>query len=256
MKVYYGLTSHSQLKRLPRELDILVSARMLIKMSGNSVIYKYISEFNSVMLDSGAFGCANWDGGFTYGPSDYLKVVEKVMPEWWVTMDYPCEPNILKDMTNYERIERTIENTKILFTSQIAGLLPVIQGWLVEDYLHCVERMEEEGLIMPVMGVGSICRRGSQAKVVNIISELSERLPRTEFHAFGIKINTLNYNNGEILNYLDSLDTAAWQFNEKDELGGWKPRSYQEISRRLIGYRDKLNQRLSLPYQLALKKGS
>lgn len=254
MKVYFGLTNHSQLKRLPRDLDIMVSARMLMKMRTSSIAYKYISEFRSVMLDSGAFGSAFWDGGYTYEPDDYLKIVEKVMPDWWVTMDYPCEPNILPQVSIRERIHRTIENTKLLRTAPFPGFLAVIQGWEIEDYHYCVNRMEAEGLIMPVMGIGSICRRGSQAKVVSIIAELARLLPRVKFHAFGAKINTLNYNNGEILNYLDSLDTAAWQFNEKDELGGWQPRSHQEISRRLIGYRDKLNRRLSSPYQISLTK--
>jgi len=250
MKVYYGLTSHSQLKRLPKELDVLVSARMLLKMSANSIAYQYLTEFESVMLDSGAFGSAFWDGGYTYEPDDYLAVVERVKPEWWATMDYPCEPNILKDISTHQRIEKTIENTIILSAVPFKGLLPVIQGWQIEDYLYCVERMEKEGLIQPVMGIGSICRRGKQEPIVAIARELSKRLPSVKFHAFGVKVSTLSYNNGEILNYLDSLDTAAWQFNEKDELGGWKPRNYQEISRRLVGYRDKLNQRLSRPYQL------
>lgn len=252
MKVYYGLTNHSQLKRIPRDLDIMVSARMLMKMRTSSVAYKYISEFRSVMLDSGAFGSAFWDGGYTYGPDDYLKIVEKVRPDWWVTMDYPCEPNILPNLSTQERIEKTVQNTKILCTAPAPGFLPVIQGWAVDDYLYCAKRMEEEGLILPVMGIGSICRRGSQGEIVAIVAALANRLPEIKFHAFGVKINTLNYNNGEILNYLDSLDTAAWQFNEKDELGGWRPRSHQEISKRLIGYRDKLNRKLSGPYQLVL----
>lgn len=252
MKVYYGLTNHSQLKRLPRELDIMVSARMLIKMPSDSVVYQYLAEFRSVMLDSGAFGSAFYDGGYTYGIDDYLGIVEKLMPEWWVAMDYPCEPNIMPQLPIRERIKMTIANTKILAATPFPGFLPVIQGWAVEDYLYCAKRMEEEGLILPVMGIGSICRRGSQGKIVAIVAALANQLPGIKLHAFGVKINTLNYNKGEILNYLDSLDTAAWQLNEKDELGGWRPRTTEEISRRLIGYRDKLNQRLSKPFQLTL----
>lgn len=254
MKVYYGLTNYSQLKRLTRELDILVSARMLIKMNTNSVAYKYISEFRSVILDSGAFGSAFWDGGYTYGFEDYLKIVEKVMPEFWVTMDYPCEPNIMPEMSVRNRIKKTVFNTKELSTAPFPGLLPVIQGWSVEDYLHCIDQMEKADLIRPVMGIGSICRRGKQEPIVNIVRHISERLPGIKFHAFGVKVNTLNYNNGELLNYLDSLDTAAWQFNEKDELGGWRPRTLKELARRLEGYRDKLNQRINEPHQLVLTK--
>jgi len=172
MKVYYGLTNHSQIKRLPRELDIMVSARMLIKMCSSSVVYKYLSEFRSVMLDSGAFGSAFWDGGYTYGTEDYLTVVQRVKPEWWVTMDYPCEPNVLQDIPTRQRIDRTIENTATLSAAPLSGFLPVIQGWQIEDYLYCVERMEQADLIREVMGIGSICRRGKQEPIVAIIRQL------------------------------------------------------------------------------------
>lgn len=254
MKVYYGLTNHSQIKRLPRELDIMVSARMLMKMPSTSVVYQYLSEFRSVMLDSGAFGSAFWDGGYKYSPDNYLAIVERVKPEWWVTMDYPCEPNIMPECSIHERIKMTVANTKILITAPFPSLLPVIQGWAVEDYLYCIDLMEAEGLIQSMMGIGSICRRGKQGPIVNIVRHISQRLPTVKFHAFGAKISTLNYNRGEILNYLDSLDTAAWQFNEKDELGGWRPRSTEEISRRLIGYKAKLEGRLQRPYQLILSQ--
>ena len=253
MELYYGLTSFSQLKRLPRDMNILVSARMLIKMSISTVAYKYISEFRSVMLDSGAFGCAFWDGGYTYNTDDYLRIVEKVMPEYWVTMDVPCEPNIMPHLSVLERIKKTVENTEILSTAPFSGFLPVIQGWEVEEYLHCIDLLEGAGQIKPIMGIGSICRRGKQEQILNIVRHISQRLPSIKFHAFGIKINTLNYNHGEILNYLDSLDTAAWQFNGKDELGGWRPRTYQEIYRRLLGYKEKLNKRVSGPHQLVLR---
>lgn len=253
MKVYYGLTNYSQLKRLTRDLDILVSARMLIKMAADSVAYKYISEFRSVMLDSGAFGSAFWDGGYTYEPNDYLKIVEKVKPEYWVTMDVPCEPNIMPELSTQERIEKTVANTKALIPAPFPGLLPVIQGWEVADYLRCIDLMQQEDILKPVMGIGSICRRGKQEAIINIVRHIAQRLPGVKFHAFGVKISTLNYNHGEILNYLDSLDTAAWQFNEKDELGGWRPRTIKELAKRLEGYRTKLNSRKEGPYQLVLE---
>jgi len=210
------------------------------------------------MLDSGAFGCAFYDGGYTYNCEEYLEIVGKVKPTWWATMDYPCEPTILPAMSINERIEKTIENTQTLRAAPFGGFLPVIQGWEIEDYLYCAERMKKENLIQPVMAIGSICRRGSQAEVVAVVSALQRALPEVKFHAFGTKISTLNYNNGEILNYLESLDTAAWQFNEKDELGGWRPRTHQEILRRLVGYKKKLDKKIASPHQLVFgcgKKG-
>ena len=56
VKVYYGLTNYSQLKRLRRDLPIMVSGRWLINLPPTSTAFKYISEYDSVFLDSGAFG--------------------------------------------------------------------------------------------------------------------------------------------------------------------------------------------------------
>lgn len=253
MKVYYGLTNHSQLKRMPRDLPIMVSARWLMKVRPNSIAFQYLAEYKSVFLDSGAFGCAFYDGGFTYSIEEYADLVWRVKPELWATMDYPCEPNIMPNMSVWERIESTISNTLALKKRcPYMGFVPIIQGWEVEDYLACAEKLAEAGLIKPIMGIGSICRRGKQEPIVKIVRTLYSKLLGVKFHAFGVKVNTLKYNNGEVLNYLDSIDTAAWQFNEKDELGGWRPRTYQELERRLQGYKGKLDSRLDGPYQLVL----
>ena len=106
-------------------------------------------------------------------------------------------------------------------------------------------------MIKPIMGIGSLCRRGSQKYIVAIVSELRNRLPEVKFHAFGVKISALNYNNGELLNYLDSLDTAAWQF--KKEAGpDRRPKRCSDYPRLFRDYSEKLNKRINSPYQLVL----
>lgn len=253
IKVYYGLTNHSQVKRTSRQIPIMISGRWLLKIKPKSCLFNYLAEYVSVFLDSGAFGAAFYDGGFNYTVDEYTALVKRLKPEFWASMDYPCEPNVRNGMSVDERIHLTVENAVRLDKENIFGFVPVIQGWLPSEYLYCIDALEAEGLIKPVMGIGSICRRGKQEPIVEIIRHLCERLPRVKFHAFGVKINTLKYNNGEILNYLDSIDTAAWQFNEKDELGGWKPRTYQEIERRLKSYKVKLDIRMQTGFQLILK---
>lgn len=250
LKVYYGLTNYSQLKRMQRDLPIMVSGRWLIKLPSTSIAFQYMSEYTSVFLDSGAFGAAKYDGGFTYTPDEYLELVHYTRPELWASMDYPCEPSVRNGQTIEERLRLTVDNAAILAKSGIPGFIPVIQGWEPSDYLACIDMMEAAGLVRTVMGIGTLCRRGSQQQIVNIVRHLSSRLPATKFHAFGVKISTLKCNHGEALNYLESIDTAAWQFNEKDELGGWRPRTHQELVRRLEGYKKKLNRRVEGPYQL------
>ncbi len=232
----------------------MVSARWLIKLPVNSVAFRYISEYQGVFLDSGGYGAAFYDDGFKFSIDEYAELVQKIRPEYWATMDYPCEPNVRQGMTVNKRIALTIKNCQKLLSVGLPGCVPVIQGWELNDYLLCVELMRKANVIQPVMGIGSICRRGKQAEIVEIVRHLHKELPQTQFHAFGVKINALKCNNGEILNYLHSIDTAAWQFNEKDEFGGWRPRTREEIDRRLKGYREKLGLRASGPYQLILTK--
>ncbi len=242
MKVYYGLTSHTQLKRSPRDIDVMLSARWLIKKSSDSVVWSYIKEFKSWFLDSGAFGSFFYDGGFNITLDQYIDFVDRVKPDYWISMDMPCEPHIIQSPLNtHERIEFTIDNTKILAKTNLPGFVPVIQGWTVDDYLYCANRMKFEGLIRPYMAVGSLCRRGSQKDIVAILAALKQSLPHTQFHGLGTKINALIYNNGEAMNYLDSLDTSAWQFRKlpSDQGGSFRPQSWSQLIQSLTIYREK-----------------
>lgn len=253
MKIFYGLTNHSQLKpgRLPTDIDILVSARFLMPLPERSPVFEYLQGFGELFLDSGAFGSAFWDGGYTYSCANYLDLVERVQPDWWATMDYPCEPSIRYgggNLTTAQRISRTVENTAWLAEHDLAGFVPVIQGWEITDYLHCADLLEAAGLLRPVMGVGSICRRGSQANVVAILRALRARLPDVRFHAFGAKLATCTYANGEALNYLHSIDTAAWQF-KKDANGKRLPLKVSTFPAQFCAYRAKLERLLAGPYQ-------
>jgi len=166
-------------------------------------------------------------------------------------MDYPCEPHILPEMPVIQRIMETIKNTEKLQSLGIPGLLPVIQGWSVDDYKLCVDLMRRSGVVKPYMAIGSICRRGSQRNIVAIVSELSKVLPDTRLHAFGAKINSLSYNNGELLNYLYSLDTAAWQF-KMNVKGLQRPKSCNDYEDLITEYKQALEGRINKPYQLVL----
>jgi len=251
MEVYYGVTNYSQLKMLPADTNIMISARWLASLPPDSVAFKYARRFRSVFLDSGAFGAHFYDKGFKFTMDEYIDLVSFMKPNLWSSMDVPCEPHLIPiPMSTTERIERTVNNARYLAHGP-PGFVPVIQGWEVGDYLYCADLMESCGLIKPIMGVGSLCRRGSQAKVVAIVRELHRKLPDTKFHAFGVKISALNYNNGEVLNYLHSLDTAAWQFKKCDD-GKRRPISCEEFPKLFDDYSGKLNSKIAGPYQITM----
>lgn len=249
MKVYYGLTNYSQLKHMPENINAMVSARMLMKMSPKSVAFNYCQRYERLFLDSGAFGSAMFDGGYTYTPDQYFQLVTRVQPNLWATMDFPCEPDIMPELSTDDRIRLSIENTQYFGKLDYPGFLPVIQGWEIEDYLKCVELMETKGVLRDYLGIGSICRRGSQAKIVAIVSELRKRLPDTRLHAFGVKINALSYNGGELMNYLHSLDTAAWQFKMERSIER-RPKRVHDYPKLFEQYSKALKEKITGPYQL------
>jgi len=252
MDIYYGVTNYSQLRALPADIGIMLSARWLISLPRDSVAFEYAKRFKSVFLDSGTFGAHFYDRGFKFTMDEYIDLVSFMRPNLWSSMDVPCEPHLIPiPMSTTERIERTVDNAQYLAAHAPPGFVPVIQGWEIEDYLYCAGLMESCGLIRPVMGIGSLCRRGSQGKIIAIVRELHRKLPDTKFHAFGVKISALNYNNGEILNYLHSLDTAAWQFKKCDD-GKRRPISCEEFPKLFDDYSKKLNSKTAGPYQIAL----
>lgn len=258
IEVFFGVTSHSQLKRLPRDISIMVSARWLLKWPRKSVAFEYLKEYKRVFLDSGAFGSAFYDGGFQYTLDAYIELVKIVKPDYWVSMDFPCEASIMPGMNTTERIQRSIDNNIILNRHGISGFVPVVQGWQVEDYCYCCYLMDHFKLVRPVMGIGSVCRRGSQKAVLNVIRAVHNCFHDyghldVKYHAFGIKIRTLQCQHGEVQNYLHSFDTAAWQMDGKDERGGWRNCSGPgEALKRLHSYNTKINRLITGPYQLSL----
>jgi len=56
MDIYYGVTNYSQLRVLPADTNIMISARWLANLPPDSVAFKYARRFRSVFLDSGAGG--------------------------------------------------------------------------------------------------------------------------------------------------------------------------------------------------------
>lgn len=256
IKVYYGLTNHSQLKRLPADANIMVSARWLLKWPWRSIAFDYLKRFNSLFLDSGAYGSALNDGGFRYSPDDYLSLVGKVQPDYWSSMDVCCEPSLPLSMTTRERVQETVRLAEILSRAPYPGFLPVIQGWRVSDYLYCIELLTRKGLIYPVMGIGSLCRRGKVEPILRVLREIHNSLPGVKFHTFGAKIRVLTYSLGEAQNYIHSIDTAAWQIKRVKDAGyyaKWRDHRADCYLAMFKDYRQRLSTILSEPFQLVLR---
>ena len=66
--------------------------------------------------------------------------------------------------------------------------LPVVQGWTLPDYLRCVDMYAAAGVDLrdvPVVGLGSVCRRQATSEIGELVTCFAERGLR--LHGFGVK---------------------------------------------------------------------
>ena len=104
--------------------------------------------------------------------------------------------------------------------------MPVIQGWYVDDYLHCIENytqvLNDFGGWPDMIGIGSVCRRHLKGKdgIITIMKEITKVFPDKTFHLFGVKGGTLK----AMKQYTENIemDSGAWSFAARTE--AWRIR--------------------------------
>lgn len=175
-------------------------------------------------VDSRGFTELQNHGRWTVSPNQYVQWLhdhrEKINLQWAAPQDWMCEPAIIHGgshgrarfvgthLSVREHLHRTVDNYLIL--RQLAPdlrIFPVVQGWELDDYLHCVELYATAGVdlaTLPLVGVGSVCRRQSTAEIGQIVTTLAGLGLR--LHGFGVKtLGLLRYGR-----YLVSADSMAW----------------------------------------------
>nr|WP_205267521.1 hypothetical protein [Mycolicibacterium sphagni] len=94
--------------------------------------------------------------------------------------------------------------------------MPVIQGWLPEDYLRCLDLYAKYGVDLtnyPIVGVGSVCRRQASSQIDTVISTILHRDPEMPLHAFGVKAGGLKLYGRKIY----TSDSLAWSYQARRE---------------------------------------
>lgn len=151
-------------------------------------------------LDSAAFTEIGTHGRWTVEPKAYVDEVYGYMEtpnlQWASIQDWMCEPLMLKKtgLTVAEHQRRTVDSYLTLrdLAPDITWA-PVLQGWTPGEYLDCRELYERAGVdleSLPVVGVGSVCKRQNTFRVQTLIAELYES-GLTNLHAFGFKVDGL-----------------------------------------------------------------
>lgn len=183
------------------------------------------------IMDSGSFSELKKHGKYTFTPEEYFEKVLLWQPDYFVNMDWMCEPFQLDKTkkTAREHQQLSLDNQIKLYElwedswiKDRCELMGVIQGWIVPEYIRHIDQLKDHGMILPYMGVGSVCRRGKEDHIRVVLRAVRKELPDTKLHGFGVKTTMLK--KAATYDYLDSVDSQAWCYS------GWKATpSYERL---------------------------
>jgi hypothetical protein len=178
---------------------------------------KFMPGTHGRWLDCGGYTVLNRYGDYPWSAAAYANLVAILRPDYYATMDYPCEPDITRALrlaTNEERIQATVANAAAFaqeYEPMIDGpqLVPVIQGWTLDEYLYCLHLYQEADMIREYMAVGSMCTRSNDEQLKEIVPALYEAARRAgvfRLHFFGFKMSSVL---DGLQPYIYSQDSAA-----------------------------------------------
>lgn len=159
--------------------------------------------------------------------------------DWVAPMDWMCEPSILKKtgLTIAEHQVRTVENFLNLRDRLADLVIPVLQGWTLDDYQRCWQLYEEYAVDLQsevVVGLGTICRRQDTAEAGKIVRALAP----LRLHGFGVKSAGLE----SFSDALVSADSLAWSYRARHDhpLPGCPHKACNNCLRYALRWRSKL----------------
>lgn len=244
-----------------RQMPLMISASSLWNWEKKKFhLPKYPGTMDSdVALDSAGFTAMTnprWGKRYPWTIEQYVEMAWLFNPTWWSSMDFCCEPDVAKDRATIDyRVSETAanlgrtyaivdnwrqdidrENTHIGYKTDeqrsafykdfFTDPMPIMQGWLAEDYVRCAQ-LTNEVLAQhrrewpTLIGVGSVCRRhrNGEAGLLTVLAGLDSVLPRhVKLHLFGVKGDLL----GELTSHprVVSADSMAWDFAARRQAGG------------------------------------
>lgn len=209
MKFYLG-THHATQRWFDADVPLFVSRRVLTARKSIPV------ASTGWALDSGGFTELNLYGRWETSEADYIRDVRRFAQdeylEWVAPQDWMCEPSVLAKtrLTVAEHQELTVANFRTLRAHLGPLVIPVLQGWTLDDYHRCWELYERRGVDLerePLVGLGSICRRQNMAEAGRIVRSLQP----LNLHAFGVKLTGLE----SFGDALASADSMAWSYRAR-----------------------------------------
>ncbi|BAK66623.1 hypothetical protein SLG_19480 [Sphingobium sp. SYK-6] len=164
-------------------------------------LLKNADGLSGIALDSAGFVALSQYRGFPWATEAYLDLAASYPFRWFASMDYCVEPEIAPDREEVrDRISRTIRvNRDCWRGAHDRGIahrfMPVIRGRVAGDYEKCIDALGDIIDAVPLIGIGSMCRRpvGGSDGVIAIFEHLDRILgSRTMIHGLGIKGTALS----------------------------------------------------------------
>lgn len=134
------------------------------------------------------------------------------MPDFAAIQDWMCEPKMLAatGLSIAEHQDRTTRSyLELRELAPDLPWMPVLQGWHKYDYFAHIDLYAAAGVDLtqlPIVGVGTICKRQASSQAARIIYALS--LQRLRIHAFGVKSDGIRMYG----DWISSADSMAWSF--------------------------------------------
>lgn len=215
MKFFLGTHETSWLKRGGFDNPLFISMNRFDRLK------RFPVSVNSWSLDSGGFTELSQHGGWRSSAKEYAVKVRRVFEEvgmlqWASPQDWMCEPFIVAKtgLSVQEHQKRTVQNFLDLRGLDTgAHIIPVVQGYSVDEYIEHVEMYRREGVDLKsekLVGVGSVCRRQAEGEAGAILLSLHAAGVR-RLHGFGFKVDGIR-RFGELL---VSADSMAWSFGAR-----------------------------------------
>jgi hypothetical protein len=147
----------------------------------------------------------------------WVRFMEDVGPPDFVAVqDVPCEPGARRrtGLSVREHQEATLRS--YLYLAEQFPMVPwlaTLQGWHPWEYLEHAAMYERAGVTLAgrKVGVGSLCRRGSQRDIAAVLAALAPL--GMLIHGFGVSVNALRL----IGHLVDSSDSQAWSATARAE---------------------------------------
>jgi len=228
-KFFLGVHNASWLhtRPLPRQIPLFLSRnRMPLGRKDRKTFKKATTDW---ALDSGAFTELKHHGRWRMTSEEYAELVNRYHKyigrlQWVSPQDWMCEPIVIEGgmgadgyyvgtkLSVREHQIKTVENFIELNQLCVPDVIPVIQGFTIDQYLECCRLYESAGvnlLDFETVGVGSVCRRQGEPEIALIFKTLFEM--GIKCHGFGVKTSGLSL----AMKYLASADSLAWSKDAK-----------------------------------------